>query len=217
MPRIDAPTVREHRENVRRKLIDAAEEIVRRDGVEALSAGAVSKVAGIARNSIYRYVDSVDDLRGLVLARYLPQWMGAVEAALAQVDTPEQRIRAWVGTNLAQAAVHGHGWLMEVGHPHALGSDGARRIEGMHRDAADVLTLQWRELLGLGSGQGRMGSAASDVDAADMLAALTRGLVEGGFRCLDRGGDLETVTAAIDVAVDALIDAHRLRATSPTM
>lgn len=239
MPRIDAPTVREHRENVRRKLIDAAEEIARRDGVGALSAGAVTKAAGIARNSIYRYVDSVDDLRGLVLARYMPAWMGAVQAALDAASTPEQRIFAWVRANLAQAAEHGHGWLMEVGHPRAIGADGVRTVEGAHRDAADVLILQWRALLEPATGSVSPSAttsttisvtpsttvpvstpatpAASSTPAplatptppAEALAELTRALVEGGFRCLDQGGDLAAVTAAIEVAVGALIDAHK--------
>ena len=57
--------MREHRENVRTALVDAAESIVRTEGVDGLTAGAVTKAAGIACNSIYRYVDSVDDLRGL--------------------------------------------------------------------------------------------------------------------------------------------------------
>ena len=63
MPKIAAPTVAEHREHIRVALIDAAEAILRAG--EPLTAGVVSGAAGIARNSIYRYVDSVDDLRGL--------------------------------------------------------------------------------------------------------------------------------------------------------
>ena len=65
MPKISAPTVKEHRDQVRTRLIDAAENLLRDRGADGLTAGAVSSAAGIARNSIYRYVDSVDDLRGL--------------------------------------------------------------------------------------------------------------------------------------------------------
>lgn len=210
MPRIDAPTVREHRENVRRKLIDAAEEIVRRDGVEALSAGAVSKSAGIARNSIYRYVDSVDDLRGMVLARYLPQWMGAVEAALAEADTPRERIVVWAQANLAQAARHGHGWLMTVGRAPAVGAARHRAVEGAHRDSADVLLQQWYEHLGVS----RDSRSEAGVGLPEVCAELTRGLVESGFRCLDAGGGFAAVTEAVELAVAALLDAHRLPTTS---
>ena len=67
MPKIDAPTVREHHAMVKAKLIAATEEILHENGPEGLSAGAVARRAGIARNSIYRYVDSVDDLKFLAL------------------------------------------------------------------------------------------------------------------------------------------------------
>ena len=196
MPRIDAPTVREHRENVRRRLIDAAEEIIRRDGLDALSAGAVTKGAGIARSSIYRYVDSVDDLRGLVLARYLPQWMGAVAARLDEVEPPLAKILVWCRANLEQAAVHGHGWLMELGRRSALGVHEEQAVQGAHRDATDVLAQQWRALLG----ENARG------EEADVLADLTRGLVEGGFRSLDRGAEVALVAGGVEVAVRALAE-----------
>ena len=88
MPKIAAPTVAQHRAMVQRRLIDAAEEIMRSGEPQRLTAGAVTSAAGIARNSIYRYVDSVDDLRGLVLARHLPAWIDAVAAELEAVDDP---------------------------------------------------------------------------------------------------------------------------------
>ena len=112
MPKIAAPTVAQHRAMVQRRLIDAAEEIMRSGEPEKLTAGAVTAAAGIARNSIYRYVDSVDDLRGLVLARHLPAWIDAVASELRTVEAPTERIVVWVRANLQQAARTGHGWLM---------------------------------------------------------------------------------------------------------
>ena len=112
VPKIAAPTVAQHRAMVQRRLIDAAEEIMRSGEPEKLTAGAVTAAAGIARNSIYRYVDSVDDLRGLVLARHLPAWIDAVAAELEAVEAPTERIVVWVRANLQQAARTGHGWLM---------------------------------------------------------------------------------------------------------
>ena len=84
MPRINAPTVREHHEQVMTSLIDAAEQILREEGPGALTAGAVSSRAGVARNSIYRYVESIDDLRGLVVERYMPGWFDAVQEAMGR-------------------------------------------------------------------------------------------------------------------------------------
>jgi len=84
MPRIAAKTVKEHRENIETALVDAAEEILRNEPGTELTAAAIAKRAGIARNSIYRYVTSVNDLRRLVIERYMPGWM----AAVAAVSTP---------------------------------------------------------------------------------------------------------------------------------
>lgn len=72
MPKISAPTVREHREMMIARLVDAAEKILKDEPGKPLSAGAVAAAAGIARNSIYRYVGSVEDLRLLVLERNVP-------------------------------------------------------------------------------------------------------------------------------------------------
>ena len=66
-PKISAPSVREHHDMMFEKLVDSAEEILRSEGPAALTAGVVAKSAGIARNSIYRYIESIDDLRALVL------------------------------------------------------------------------------------------------------------------------------------------------------
>ena len=105
MPKIEAPTVAEHRAMIRSRLIDAAETIMRERPDSPLTAGAVTAVAGIARNSIYRYVDSVDDLRGLVVERYLPDWLRAVDAAMQAASTPAERVVSWVRVNLEQATM----------------------------------------------------------------------------------------------------------------
>ena len=112
MPKIAAATVAEHRENVLAALVDASERILRAG--DPLTAGVVSSAAGIARNSIYRYVESVDDLRVLVLERYLPGWERAVTTALAPLDDPGDRVVEWVRVNIRQAHLTGHGWFITM-------------------------------------------------------------------------------------------------------
>ena len=92
MPKIAAPTVAEHRANIQTKLVDAAEEILRAGEPDRLTAATVANAAGIARNSIYRYVESVDDLRGMVLSRYMPDWLANVAAAVADIEDPAERL-----------------------------------------------------------------------------------------------------------------------------
>lgn len=180
MPRISAPTVAEHRSMVQQHLVDAAERILRSGEPDALTASAVTAAVGIARNSIYRYVDSVDDLRGLVLARHLPSWLDAVEQELASIDDPADRIAVWVRANVEQAARSGHGWLMSLGQTTAPSEATIKVMESAHAIMRDVLANAWGKLV-------------DDRDVAMVGAALVRGLLDACFKQLDAGRDVELV------------------------
>ena len=194
MPKIDAPTVAEHRANVRMRLIDAAESVLRHDPSAQLTAGAVTSAAGIARNSIYRYVDSVDDLRSLVLNRYLPDWMSKVEQAMATATTPQDRVITWVRSNLEQAAQTGHGWLMEAARKSSSPSmDEA--VDSAHSGMRGALTEAWQDLL------------APDEVRARVAVGLTVGLLDAGFRQLDDGLAEQVVTETVVAATGAMVSA----------
>jgi AcrR family transcriptional regulator len=200
-PRINAPSVAEHRAQVQERLVDAAEALLRSGEDGALTAGAVSAAAGIARNSIYRYVDSVDELRDLVVDRYLPAWQDAVDAALAGVDDPVERLVTWVRVNLEQASAAGHGWLMEAArtrHTSAAGpagaaptspSQGRTSIDRAHTTMREVVGGAWEQLLG------------RRTKRAAVAATMTMSLVENGFRQLDAG---HSPAVVIDVSTRAV-------------
>lgn len=178
MPKISSPTVKQHREKMMNKLLDAAEEILRTQGVEGLTASAVTAQVGIARNSLYRYVDSIDDLRVLVLARYLPTWAESIDEAVNAADTVEEKICAYVAANLAQAGTHGHGWLMGV--TQGLSRDLVAQVMGMHADFS-------AQLRGL----------CEQVDGAlqpDYLAAFISAITQQGFELIDAGRNPESVS-----------------------
>lgn len=188
MPRIDAPTVAEHRARVQARLIDAAEAILRSGPSQPLTAGAVSAAAGIARNSIYRYVDSVEDLRGQVIARYLPDWLEAVSRSTEQASTPQARIEAWVVANLSQAAATGHGWLMDAARAHSAQATFDKTVAQAHTRMWDAIASAWGELLG------------ADSERVPVAVALTVGVLEAGFRQLDAGRSADLV---IDMGASA--------------
>lgn len=180
MPRISAPTVAEHRTMVQRQLVDAAEKILRSGEPDALTASAVTAAVGIARNSIYRYVESVDDLRGLVLARHLPSWLEAVENELATIEDPAERIALWVRANVEQAARSGHGWLMGLGQTTVPSEATIKVMETAHAIMRDVLKDAWGKLV-------------EDRDTAMVGAGLIRGVLDATFKQLDAGRDPELV------------------------
>lgn len=180
MPRISAPTVAEHRTMVQQQLVDAAEQILRSREPDALTASAVTHAVGIARNSIYRYVDSVDDLRGLVLARHLPAWLDAVESELSSIEDPADRIAVWVRANVEQADRSGHGWLMSLGQTTTPSEATIKVMESAHAVMRDVLANAWAALV-------------EDREAAMVGAALVRGLLDACFKQLDAGRDVKLV------------------------
>ena len=176
---------------VQRRLIDAAEEIMRSGEPEKLTAGAVTAAAGIARNSIYRYVDSVDDLRGLVLARHLPAWIDAV-AELEAVEAPTERIVVWVRANLQQAARTGHGWLMGLSRSITPSPATAKVMDDSHAVMRDSIAQAWAALV-------------QDPMQLRVAAGLTRGLLEAGFRQLDSGMPVDVVVDLGEKAARGLV------------
>jgi AcrR family transcriptional regulator len=197
MPRINAPTVAEHRARIQSRLIDAAEAILRSGSSRPLTAGAVTAGAGIARNSIYRYVDSVEDLRAMVVGRYLPDWLDAVSDAMTAAGTPEERLVAWVEANLKQAARTGHGWLMEAARLHAPDSSIDGAVAQAHTGMRDSLTDAWRELL------------HADDERVAIATALTVGILDAGFRQIDAGRPADLVVEMGVAAGRALVTSLR--------
>ena len=193
MPKIDAPTVAEHRAQVQARLIDAAESILREGPSQPLTAAAVSAQAGIARNSIYRYVDSVDDLRELVVRRYLPDWLEAVDAEMAEAVSPGDQIVTWVEANLQQAADTGHGWLMGMAQSMPPNPSIDTTIEKAHGVMRESIANAWRELLG------------HDEVKTQVAAALTSGLLNAGFRELAADLPAEVVISMARSATVGLV------------
>jgi AcrR family transcriptional regulator len=191
MPKIAAATVAEHRQQVQERLIDAAERILQTEGAERLTAGAVTHAAGIARNSIYRYVDSVDDLRALVVARHLPAWMSAVTQAMAGATSPTDRVIAWVRANLTEASANGHAWLMDAVRA-APPQERAASADAAHADLRGSLLAAWRDVFD------------GDQARARLAASITFGVVETGFRRLAAGDPEWQVRELCEAAVHGM-------------
>lgn len=114
MPRINEASLEEHRRRTMNALLDSAETIMREQGSDALTPAAVSKGAGIARNSIYRYVRDMRDLRRKLMDRHMPEWIETLERALEGVNDPAEVVTTWVRVNLEQAVEQGHDWMTQI-------------------------------------------------------------------------------------------------------
>ncbi|MFY3742570.1 TetR/AcrR family transcriptional regulator [Anaeromyxobacter sp. Red801] len=104
MPRISAPTVREHRAARRARLLDAARAILLERGPDALAFGAVADLAGLARPSVYEYFPSRDHLLAALVDAELPAWLAEVRAELERHAAPLDRLGAFVRVQLEMFA-----------------------------------------------------------------------------------------------------------------
>lgn len=136
VPKISADTLAEHREEVLSSLLEGTKRILLSE--RKLTAGSVAAEAGIARNSIYRYVASVDDLIDLVVAHGFADWAAAVATAVADAPDARAGVVAYVRSNLTLAASGEH--ALQSSHSRANLSDSARRrIVEMHQQISEVL------------------------------------------------------------------------------
>ncbi|MCZ7588832.1 MAG: TetR/AcrR family transcriptional regulator [Gaiella sp.] len=190
MPKIDAATVSEHRTRRLELLVSAAEEILAEDGLDALTAGAVARRAGLARNSLYRYFASIDDLVELVVTRGFPQWVEAVETAVAAQSTPQGRITAYVESSLRQAAESTHGWRSSLSRA-SLSDTARRRVLDMHLQLQAIAHEAFAEI---------------DAEHPELLLTVVQSLVDACTRRIDAGDEPDVVISYAVAATERLLE-----------
>ncbi|MEU4771654.1 TetR/AcrR family transcriptional regulator [Micromonospora sp. NPDC023644] len=108
MPKIQAPTVAQHRARQRRAILAAAREILAESGAQAPSLAEVGKRTGLARPSVYQYFKSREDLLNAVIADMFPEWSAYVTQQMDQATDPGGRVLAYVEANLRLVAQGEH-------------------------------------------------------------------------------------------------------------
>lgn len=138
MPKIDAPTVAEHRANQERALLGAAREILLASGPAAVTPAAVGAAAGLARSSVYKYFRSGEEILARIVADAFADWGSRVSEAAGRARDADGRIDAYVRTTLELACSGAHRIaVLGGGLP---GGDRAReRLAQAHHDLAAPL------------------------------------------------------------------------------
>lgn len=108
MPKIQAPTVAEHRAAQRAALLDAARALLSEDAERAPGLADVARRAGLARSSVYAYFKSRDDLLDALIVDTFPRWSAFVEVQMGKARTPGDRVLAYVYANLRLVARGDH-------------------------------------------------------------------------------------------------------------
>ncbi len=180
VPKINAPTVAEHREQRRAALLEAAAQLILRDG--AFTVAEVAQEVGFSRSAVYEYYSSAADLIADVLVDELADWADALACAVADQDDPMERIHAWVRAVLDYVGDGRHALLRAAG---SIDLPPTRRaeVQSQHRDLVGPLHAAVSDLVGL-SRQELGGDGHQDPRA---LAALIWGLVDASISRIEAG------------------------------
>lgn len=147
MPRINAPTVDEHRRRTVEAILGAAEDLLV-ENENPLTLGAVGERVGLKRSSLYRYFTNLDELVEAVAVRDFPTWTAAVQRAVESAESPHEAVAAYVRANLLEAVDDRHNWVAGLSRLH-LGDAARRRIGALHAGLTEILAEVVREIPGV--------------------------------------------------------------------
>lgn len=188
MPRIEAPTVAEHREMRRREVIRHAAELLVTEGPAAVSPAAVARATGIARTSVYQYFPTSAELIAAAVEDLLASAHTEIQSAVAAASPdPGARLTAYVTTTLSQST-RGHGSARAFDAP-GLPDACRARLHELHDALAAPLEEILRDL-GVDHGtatmlvQGTLSGASALIEHGAPLASVTReaiSFIRGGL------------------------------------
>ena len=189
MPRIDAPTVAEHRAARERALLDAARALLTDRPERVPTLAEVGELAGLSRSSVYQYYASSEDLLSAVVRDSFPRWRERLDAAIGAADGPRGRVLAYLRVNLELVADGEHALartLVSVAPSEEL----ARRSQTFH----DRLLVPLREAL-------------QELGAPDpeTTTELINALVHTASRQVEQTGELERAYDATAALVDGYL------------
>lgn len=79
------------------QILDVAQDLIQRVGVNGMSYQDISAVVGIRKASIHTHFHKKDDLLAALLDRYSDRFLRIVDGILASSDAPEVKLRRYCG------------------------------------------------------------------------------------------------------------------------
>ena len=144
----------------REKILDAAEEVLRRFGLSKATVIDVARALGVSHGSVYRHFASKAELRDAVMQIWLGRMNGPLEAILAEDARASERLHRWL-TALIRMKRRRFFDDPELFAAYCELAQEARAVVGEHRD---YLAVHVTEII-------RAGTAAGELKAADPAAA----------------------------------------------
>lgn len=189
MPRINADTLAEHREQQRRAILDAARDLLaeasRDPGSKAPSLADVGRRTGLARTSLYQYFASREELMDAVVADVFPQWQARLHSAMQAAPTRGAQLRAYCRVSLD---------LVAEGE-HAV-------VAGLSLHARDRVTTAGKELHDTVIAP-MVAALGGSMDRAEMFQSV----VWTASKKVEEGGDVAAVMASVESLLGPLFEA----------
>ncbi len=104
MPRIQAPSLSEHRDWRRNQLIEAAAAIALESGGDSITVAAVASRAGLSRTAVYEYFASSADLVADLIIDELETFALIMEKSTHSASDPFLAIQGWIASSLTYIA-----------------------------------------------------------------------------------------------------------------
>ncbi|WP_137995046.1 TetR/AcrR family transcriptional regulator [Streptomyces vilmorinianum] len=178
----------EHRTMQRGALLDAARSLLSEGGTEALTFPALAERTGLARSSVYEYFRSRAAVVEELCAVDFPVWAAEVEAAMAQADTAEGKVEAYVRKQLELVGDRRHRAVVAIS-ASELDNGAREKIRAAH---GGLVAMIVEALADLGQAQPRLG------------AMLLQGVVDAAVRRIELGAAEEPddiAEAAVSMAL----------------
>lgn len=99
--------VKAHKQDLRRRILDAARELIAEGGYPAAQMGAVAEAAGVATGTLYRYFPSKAELFAQVFRDAVQHEVDAVAWAANQAGSVLERLQAGIETFVRRALKSG--------------------------------------------------------------------------------------------------------------
>jgi TetR/AcrR family transcriptional regulator, transcriptional repressor for nem operon len=175
-------------------ILDVAQDLIQRLGVNAMSYQDISEVVGIRKASIHTHFPTKDDLVATLLDRYNAYFLRLVDGIIASADSPEIKLRRYCNLFEATLSSGNQDKACLCG---MLGAELAtlknplvERIRAFYRANEAQLALILNE--------GRERGVFQFKGDAQAMATLIFSLLEGGILIARAGGGVQQFQAVIE-------------------
>jgi AcrR family transcriptional regulator len=181
VPRIDAPTIAQHRAQRRRALLDATRALLAENPQQIPTLAAVATRAGVPRSSVYEYFPSQPDLLLELVQEILPNWSRRVTAAIAAADGPGEKVLAYATANLRLVAEGEHALATAL-------------IQSVPGEQVNASTQHMHEQMSR-----PLVAALADLGLSDpaVTASLISSVVYTASRMIEAGSDAASIEARV--------------------